>query len=433
MAFVVIKTGEPTQALYPMTNSLRPLLLLLILMGALVLSSYLAFNNELRLFAQTSPIATSTPIEPTRKPGPLNQITFPQPGTVAYGFMRVRGSATINNFQQYQVHIARSNSETWQWLTTEIKVVRDGDLVLINTTLFPDGFYDLRVRALDPSGNYSESFVRGFEIRNQNPPTATPTPSITVTVELSGTATPPLLSPIQTPLPPTSTPTPGSFVPNGQGIYTPANGDALSGSVRVVGTANGRDPQHRFLRYELYVSPTGQETWDWLFSSQNQFFNDTLYVFDTTQLANGFYDLRLRIVYVDSNYDEYYVRRLRVENDPRVQNNPFSLIRITSPQEGSRLSGVIDITGTIVHPRLQRWELYWAQQTLQGQAQEWLYLYRGDNQIVDDLIARLDVSQVPPGVYDLRLRVVRIDGNYSDHIIRRLHVALPTTSEQKRP
>ncbi|MBI1297882.1 hypothetical protein GC175_23350 [bacterium] len=424
-----------------MKSSLRPLVLLCLLLAALLLSSYLAFDAEMNLFAQ-SPQETPPPQDPpppvqttptATKPAVRNEITFPEADDVVFGVMRVRGTALINSYRRYEVHLGRNGSNSWQWLHSDFKIVRDSDLAVVNTTLYEDGFYDLRVRAINSDGNYSESFVRGFEIRNENPPTPTPTSSITATIEVSGTATLPPLSPIQTPVPPTSTPTPGSFIPNGQGIYTPSNGDNLSGSVRVIGTANGKDVWHRFQRYEIYLSPTGQETWEWLFSSQNQYFNDTLYVFDTTQLANGFYDLRLRIVYQDSNYDEYYVRRLRVENDSRVQNNPFSLIRITSPQEGSRLSGIIDITGTIVHPRLQRWELYWAEETLQENDQEWRFLFRGDYQVVNDLIARLDLRQIPAGVYDLRVRVVRIDGNYTDYIIRRLHVALPTTNGQSRP
>jgi hypothetical protein len=361
-----------------------------------------------------------------------NEITFPQADTVAFGIMRIRGTGVIADFQQYQLHIARHGSEDWQWLTSNYNVVRDEDLYLLNTTLFPDGFYDLRLRALQQTGNYSESFVRRFEIRNTNPPTLTPTsvisetPGITPTATTLTTPTPAFLSPIQTPSPlPTPTPTPESFIPNGQGIYSPTRGAILQGSVRIVGTANGKDPQHRFQRYELYISPTGQENWTWIFSSQNQYFNDTLHILDTTKVPNGFYDLRLRIVYRDSNYDQYHMRNLRIDNDASVRGD-VSIVRITSPRENSRISGVTDIAGTILHPRLQRWELYWAKSGTT--TQEWIFLYRGDQQVLNDLIARIDLSQVPAGIYDLRLRVVKLNGNYDDYIIRRLHVALPTSS-----
>jgi hypothetical protein len=362
-----------------------------------------------------------------------NEITFPEVGTIAFGIMRIRGTGVINDFQQYHLHIAPHGSEDWQWLTSSYNVVRDGDLYVLNTTLFPDGLYDLRLRALQQTGNYSESFVRRFEIRNTNPPTLTPTPiitetpGITATVAITVTPTPPFLSPIETPSPmATPTPTPETFIPGGQGIYTPVRGAVLRGTVRIVGTANGKDPWHRFQRYELYISPTGQEIWTWIFSSQNQFFNDTLYVFDTTQMPNGFYDLRLRIVYRDSNYDQYHVRNLHIDNNANVQGD-VSIVRITSPRDNSRLVGITDISGTILHPRLQRWELYWAKHGTNPQ--EWLFLYRGDHQVLNDLIARIDLSQVPAGIYDLRLRVIKLDGNYDDYVIRRLHVALPTSSQ----
>jgi hypothetical protein len=406
-----------------MRSSFRPFLFVMVLMATLLITGWLALTSDAAFLAQPG---TATPR------AVRNEITFPQAGTVAFGIMRIRGTGLINDFQQYQLHIARHGSEDWQWLTSSYNVVRDGDLYVLNTTLFPDGFYDLRLRALQQMGNYSESFVRRFEIRNANPPTLTPTPVITetpdilATVEITLTPTPLFLSPIETPSPlATPTPTPESFIPGGQGIYTPVRGAVLRGSVRIVGTANGKDPWHRFQRYELYHSPTGQETWTWFFSSQNQHFNDTLYVLDTTQLPNGFYDLRLRIVYRDSNYDQYHVRNLRIDNDASVQGD-VSIVRITSPGENSRLAGITDISGTIFHPRLQRWELYWAKH---GTApQEWLFLYRGDHQVLNDLIARIDLGQVTAGIYDLRLRVVKLDGNYDDYIIRRLHVALPTST-----
>jgi hypothetical protein len=378
----------------------------------MVLTTDAAFRAQL-------PLSTPT------KPAVRNEITFPEPGGVVYGFMRIRGTALINDFQQYQVHIAPSGSEDWQGLFGSFNVVRDGDLYVLNTSQFPDGFYDLRVRAIQQTGNYTEAFVRGFEIRNENPPTPTPTPNITVTVEISGTPTLPPLSPIQTPSPlPTPTPTPESFIPGGQGIYAPTKGATLSGSIRIVGTANGRDPYHRFQRYELYLSPSGLEEWQWIFSSQIQLYNDTLTILDTSKLSNGFYDLRLRIVYRDANYDQYHVRNLRVANDARITASTEPVIHITSPPENSQIAGIVDITGTIIHPRLQRWELYWAEESPANQ--EWTYLYRGDHQVFDDVIARIDLSQVPAGLYKLRLRVVRLDGNYNDYIIRRLHVALPT-------
>ena len=118
------------------------------------------------------------------------------------GFAPIVGTAVITDFVQYQVHLSPSGAENWSWLATSSKVVRNGILHVLNTYELADGFYDLRVRAIRRDGNYSEAFLRKLEVRNANPPTATPA------VNELGTPQPasPLL-PI-TPQPPTATPTP---------------------------------------------------------------------------------------------------------------------------------------------------------------------------------------------------------------------------------
>jgi hypothetical protein len=115
---------------------------------------------------------------------------------------------------------------------------------------------------------------------------------------------------------PTVTPTPRfrSFIPNSQGIFEPQNGDVIRGQTPIIGTVNSKTALNPFERYELHITPSGLNQWGWLYSSNEQFWQSEIYTLDTTQLADGFYDLRLRIVYRDSNYDEYHVTRLRVAN-----------------------------------------------------------------------------------------------------------------------
>ena len=60
--------------------------------------------------------------------------------------------------------------------------------------------------------------------------------------------------------------------------------------------------------------PSGDTEWGWLYTSDQQLWQSPLYTWDTTTVEDGFYDLRLRIVYRDANYDEYFVSRLRVAN-----------------------------------------------------------------------------------------------------------------------
>lgn len=378
-----------------------------------------------------TPTATITPtptITPT-KPPVRNEITFPEPGDILFSFVRVEGTALIDSYFQYQLHIAPANSEQWSWLTSSYNVVRENALLIFDTRLLADGFYDLRLRVLNGRGNYTESFVRGFEVRNANPPT--PTPEVTREV-LQGDSPLPTVSPIQTPAP-TAVPAEVSFIPGGQGIYKPGNGETLRGVTMIVGTANGRGLGKRFQRYELFLSSAGMEAWQWFYASQQQYFNDILYRWDTTRLANGVYDLRLRIVYQDSNYDEYFVRGLVVANDPALVNSGPTLA-LHQPGPGALVVGQVDIRGTIRHPRLSRWELYWSPSDSGPDEQRaWLLLYTGDYQVLNDLVARVDVGQVSPGRYDVRVRLVQQDGNYEDAFIRRLLVALPTPAPPPAP
>ncbi|MFZ1754307.1 MAG: hypothetical protein WBO46_10020 [Caldilineaceae bacterium] len=368
-----------------------------------------------------TPTATITPtptITPT-KPAVRTEITFPTSTDITFGFLRIEGTALIDNYRSYQLHIAPANSESWSWIAGGYGTVRDYALTIFDTQQLADGFYDLRLRSINVFGNYNESFVRGFEIRNTDPPTPTPEPP------RDPLLTPlPTVSPLETPTP-TPTPVSESFVPGGQGIYAPGNGAVLKSVQQVVGAANGRQGK-RFLRYEIYLSKAGMDDWQWLYASQQQYFDSVIYRLDTSRVANGTYDLRLRIVYQDSNYDEYFVRDLTIENDPALAASGPTL-RLTQPTSGSLLVGQVDIRGTLLHPRLARWELYWSPADGRPDVQrDWLLLFTGDYQVLDNLIARLDLGQVSPGRYDVRVRMVQQDGNYEDAFIRRLLVALPT-------
>lgn len=394
------------------------------------LSTNAAPNSQDPFSPLETPTATPTPTP--FKVAVRNEITFPTSADILFGFVRVEGTGLIDNYREYQLHIAPARSEKWSWLTSSYNVVRDNALHIFDTQLLADGFYDLRLRAINVRGNYSESFVRGFEIRNLNPPT--PTPEITRQV-VDGESPLPTVSPLKTPTP-TPTPPGGrvSFIPGGQGIYKPGNQEILRGVQPIVGTVNGRGVGRHFQRYELYLSRAGMDDWQWLYASQQPYFNDVIYRWDTTRFANDLYDLRLRIVYQDSNYDEYYVSTLRVTND-RALLETGPTLALNQPAEGALVVGQVDIRGTLLHPNLGRWELYWSKSdsATPDDQREWLLLYTGSYPVVNDLIARIDVSQVLAGSYDLRVRLVQRDGNYQDAFIRRLHVALPTATPPPLP
>lgn len=103
------------------------------------------------------------------------------------------------------------------------------------------------------------------------------------------------------------------------GITSPAGGDVLSGVVIVTGTATDSS----FLRYEVAFNNGGS---DWVvFASGDQpVVNNTLAIWDTTiggansVFPDGNYQLRLRVVRQDYNYDEYFVTSIIVANGDAV-------------------------------------------------------------------------------------------------------------------
>lgn len=99
------------------------------------------------------------------------------------------------------------------------------------------------------------------------------------------------------------------------GISEPESGELIGGVVTIRGTATHQS----FLRYEVAFSRGG----DWLvFAEGDQPVVDgTLAIWDTTVgqpgnavFPDGLYQLRLRVVRQDYNYDEYFVQDLMVSN-----------------------------------------------------------------------------------------------------------------------
>jgi hypothetical protein len=391
-----------------------------------VLSLVPGLSQDMDIMAQTTPVSvigtptlTSTlTLTPTLGPTPavtatptkvrriVNEVRHPQHGDAVSGVATIIGTALTERFNRYDIHISPEGMENWQWLTTSLEVVYEDVLYEWDTTAFPDGFYDLRVRAIDDSGNYTESFVLGLEVRNARPPTPTPNPNAT-----EGVASPLLV--------PTPTPTPDERrqSPGGLGFYAPDAGAVIRGKTAIVATAVAL-PDRPFARYELHMSRSGVEDWLWLYDSPHPAWQSPIYNWDTTQVPDGLYDLRLRVVYKDSNYDEFFLRNLSVANHtkPILAFSPPA--GISSPRNGERISGVVAFMGTVPTEDLLRWELAWSP----GEAEQWQFLVTSDTPVDNGLLARLDLSQLPSGLYDFRLRVVRSDTNYTDYVVRGLQL-----------
>lgn len=383
----------------------------------LLLLSFVETATSLPAQAQDIPTLTPTPTA-TRPLRVVTELIFPQTHTAVAGTISILGSALLPGFRRYELHIAVAASEDWRWLQSSDAYVSEGELYRFDTTRLPDGFYDLRLRAINDDGNYDEAFVNDFEIRNANPPTPT------FQYNSEGT---PLPTETATPEPSTATPEPDfvSFIPNGPGIFVPLNGGVLRGQASIIGTANG-SPRNPFARFELYLSQAGYEDWQQLLVSEAQFWQNTLYVLDTTQYPDGLYDLRLRIVHEDANYDEYEVHNVYIANytavrEPTPTATPIR-IGILRPRPNENVSGLLDVIGAANTANFASWELAWRP----SGTQQWTRLL-SNNQPVPayGLLATLDLNQLPVGAYDFRLRVVNQDGSTADFIVPQIRVARP--------
>jgi len=365
--------------------------------------------------AQESPLVTPTPSRVIRI---VTEILLPEANTAVAGTIGIYGTALIQGFRRYELSIATAGSEDWRWLVTGTDFISEDELYRFDTTRLPDGFYDLRLRSIRDDGNYTEAFVYDFEIRNANPPTPTPIRNALGT---------PLPSDTPTPAPPTTTPVPPfiSFVPNGPGIFSPINNDVMRGRYAIKGTANGT-PQNPFARYELEISQAGYEDWQQLRVSADQYWQDTLYVLDTTTYADGLYDLRLRLVYRDANYSEYEVRNVYIANYTAVRDltptpTPIA-IGILRPRPNENVSGIIEVIGAANTANFAEWELAWRP----SGAQDWTVLLNSTTPVpAYGTLATLDLAQLPVGAYDFRLRVINQNGSALDFIVPQIRVARP--------
>ncbi|MCA9978691.1 MAG: hypothetical protein KC413_23190 [Anaerolineales bacterium] len=102
---------------------------------------------------------------------------------------------------------------------------------------------------------------------------------------------------------------------------------------------------------------------------------------------------------------------------------------ITQPTSGAAVSGVVTVTGTAVDPNYLRYELAFRAES--GTAGDWVVFAEGDQPIQNGILAIWDTTIGrnvnapiwPDGRYQLRLRVVRTDYNYSEYFVTGLIIS----------
>ncbi|MCB0112793.1 MAG: hypothetical protein R2873_07560 [Caldilineaceae bacterium] len=93
---------------------------------------------------------------------------------------------------------------------------------------------------------------------------------------------------------------------------------------------------------------------------------------------------------------------------------------ITSPAPGSSVGGAVPIIGTAAIDSFQRYELYYKQEPNGDDA--YIYFDGNTRSVTNGQIGVWQTGDLAPGSYTIRLRVVKADGNYSEHFAPNLIV-----------
>lgn len=136
-------------------------------------------------------------------------ILAPQSGATVTGVVQIEGTASLGgDFRYYKLEVAPTGTEAWGDLVGEAQQqVVNGQLGVWDSAAVADGAYTIRLRVVDPTGNYCEAMVTNINVQNSRP-TEVPTPL----EEPTATEAPPIQNAVPTPVPTVSTegtPTPG--------------------------------------------------------------------------------------------------------------------------------------------------------------------------------------------------------------------------------
>jgi hypothetical protein len=110
------------------------------------------------------------------------------------------------------------------------------------------------------------------------------------------------------------------------------------------------------------------------------------------------------------------------------------LAQIASPRDRAGVRGLVPIEGSATHPQFQKYEVHYASEPNPGD--QWTPVGNSPFSVpvVQGRLALWDTTVISDGLYSLRLRVVRLDGNYEEYFVRGIQVnntrpiATPTTA-----
>ena len=99
-----------------------------------------------------------------------------------------------------------------------------------------------------------------------------------------------------------------------------------------------------------------------------------------------------------------------------------TLGQITSPRDRAQVRGLVPIEGSATHPQFQKYEIHYGPEP--NPASQWTPIAGSPFgvPVVQGRLGLWDTTIIPDGIYTLRLRVVRLDGNYDEYMVHGIQV-----------
>lgn len=315
----------------------------------------------------------------------INGITRPINGATLTGVVAIRANFYEPRYLAWQLDLIPINNPQATIFVGRGTNHSDvtGQLTRLDSSLYPNGDYQLRLRVIKNDGNYTEYFS---QVTIDNEPQTE------------------------------------------NGIVGVQNGVKLGCLQTILGVAHS----DYFLKYQLDLLLYGDEHQAILLQrgSQQHWLTSELAQFDTTQFPNGNHMLRLRVVHNDGNYETYYAP-ITIDNsimkdalnsqrctcavpDPNATSSSEPN-GITNPPDATTLAGTIPICGNAFDPNLLAWQV---DLLFYGNAKQAVVLAYGEtSNLLRNPFTLLDTTALPDGRYGLRLTVARTDNTFTQKTI----------------
>jgi hypothetical protein len=118
---------------------------------------------------------------------------------------------------------------------------------------------------------------------------------------------------------------------------------------------------------------------------------------------------------------------------PRLAPLTQALGQITSPRDRASVRGLVPIEGSATHPQFQKYEVHYGPEP--NPNDQWAPVGNSPFSVpvVQGRLALWDTTVIPDGLYSMRLRLVRLDGNYDEYFVRGVQVSNAQPTETPTP